>query len=122
MAYIRPLTSKPRLVTKTFTKDQRARYQQYTFGMYGGGEPQPVKLRVQNSRMNAIVDKFGLNIYPKVDDKDHFVVTVKVVLSPQFYAWVFGLKNYITIVDEEMNKEARQGMIDHLKAVMKRYE
>ena len=122
MSYIRPLASKPRLGTETFTKEQRARYQQYTFGMYGGGEPQPVKLRVQNSRMDAIVDKFGLNIYPKVDDKDHFVVTVKVVLSPQFYAWVFGLKNYITIVDEEMNKEARQGMIEHLKAVMKRYE
>lgn len=122
MAYIRPLTSKPRLGTETFTKEQRARYQQYTFGMYGGGEPQLVKLRVQNSRMDAIIDKFGLNIYPKAVDKDHFEVMVKVVLSPQFYAWVFGLKNYITIVDEEMNKEARQGMIEHLKAVMKRYE
>ena len=121
MAYIRPLTSTPRLGVDAFTKDQRARYQQYTFGMYGGGEPQPVKLRVQNSRMDAIIDKFGLSIYPKVVDKDHFEVTVKVVLSPQFYAWIFGLKNYVTIVDEEMNKEARDGMRDHLKAVMKRY-
>ena len=121
MAYIRSLKNQPRLGAETFTKEQRARYQQYTFGMYGGGEPKPVKLRVQNSRMDAIIDKFGLSIYPKAVDKDHFEVTVKVVLSPQFYAWVFGLKNYITIVDEEMNKDAREGMIEHLKAVTKRY-
>lgn len=72
----------------------------------------------EKNHMNAIVDKFGKNIFLKIIDADHFEVKVKVVLSPQFYAWVFGLKKYIRIIDEE----ARAGMIEHLKAVMAMYE
>lgn len=109
---------KPRKGMELYTEDQRARYQQYTFGMYGGGDPKVIKLRVHRRAMNAMVDKFGKNIFPKIIDADHFEISVKVVLSPQFYAWVFGLKKYVRIMDEE----ARAGMVEHLKAVMGMYE
>jgi len=109
---------KPRNGMELYTEDQRARYQQYTFGMYGGGDPKVIKLRVHRRAMNAMVDKFGKNIFPKIIDADHFEISVKVVLSPQFYAWVFGLKKYVRIMDEE----ARAGMVEHLKAVMGMYE
>lgn len=103
---------------KLYTEDQKARYQQYTFGMYGGGNPKVITLRVHRRAMNAMVDKFGKNIFPKIIDADHFEISVKVVLSPQFYAWVFGLKKYVRIMDEE----AKAGMVEHLKAVMGMYE
>ena len=112
------LPDKPRNGSELYTEDQKARYQQYTFGMYGGGETELVTLRVHMRAMNALIDKFGKNIFSRIIDDTHVEVKVSVVLSPQFYAWVFGLKNYITIVSEK----ARKGMVEHLAAVMKRYE
>ena len=46
-------------------------------------------------------------------------ITVPVAISPQFYAWVFGLKNYVTI---EGPPSVAEGMKDMLSAVGKRYE
>ena len=38
-------------------------------------------------------------------DQDHFEITVPVAVSPQFFGWVFGLGNYVTIVAPEWVKE-----------------
>lgn len=54
----------------------------------------------------------------KADDR-HFRITVPVAISPQFYGWVFGLKNYVTI---ESPPEVVEGMQDMLSAVEKRYK
>ena len=56
-------------------------------------------------------------VYPV--DKDHFEIEARVAVSPQFYGWVFGLKNYVTIVSPPTVVE---GMKKHLEAVLKRYE
>ena len=53
------------------------------------------------------------------DGLDHYTVTVPVAVGPNFYGWVFGLKNYVTILSPE---NARQRMKDMLEAVSKRYE
>lgn len=69
--------------------------------------------------MGAIIDKFGRQNYAHSVDDRHFEVSVSVAISPQFYGWVFGLKNYVTIVSPQVVVE---GMKEHLRAVMKRYE
>ena len=53
------------------------------------------------------------------DGDTHFKITVPVAISPQFYAWVFGLKNYVTL---EGPPSGGEGMKDMLSAVGKRYE
>ena len=93
-------------------------YQKYTFNMYGG-DIKHVKLRVSNWVMGAIIDKFGKQEYANPVDDRHFEVILTVAVSPQFYGWVFGLKNYVTIVSPP---EVVEGMKEHLRAVMKRYE
>ena len=65
------------------------------------------------------IDKFGKLGYVKEVDKDHFEVTVSVAVSPQFFGWVFGLGNYVTIVGPEDVKEKMKKMLD---SVRKRYE
>lgn len=92
-------------------------YQRYTFNMYGG-ETKEVTLRFRNNMMNTVIDKFGRQNYAIPVDKDHFEVTVTVAVSPQFYGWVFGLKNYVTIVSPP---EVVKGMAKHVEAVGKRY-
>ena len=46
-------------------------------------------------------------------------VGVPIAVSPQFYGWVFGLKNMVTI---ESPQSVVDGMKEMLAAVEKRYE
>ena len=88
-----------------------------TFNMFGG-KIENVTLRFPNFQFEIAMDKFGRDIIPVKDGDDHFTVTVPVAVGPQFYGWVFGLKNYVTIVAPE---HVRNGMRDMLEAVGKRY-
>lgn len=66
-----------------------------------------------------MLDRFGRDvIIVKADDR-HFRSTVPVAISPQFYGWVFGLKNMVTI---ESPQSVVDGMKEMLAAVEKRYE
>ncbi len=49
----------------------------------------------------------------------HFKVTVTVAVSPQFFAWVFGLGNYVTITAPD---NVMKQMKDMLEKVSKRYD
>lgn len=111
-------TGKPREGKEIFAQLDLARYQKYTFSMYSG-EVKHVKMRFHNKMMNAVIDKFGRQDYAHAVDKEHFEIMVPVAISPQFYSWIFGLKNYATIISPP---EVVEGMKEHLKAVMKRYE
>ena len=73
-----------------------ARYAQRHFGMFGGREMQVV-LRGERAMAGVVWDRFGRDIIMVPDGEDHFTVTVPVVLSPQFYGWLFGLDGRVTI-------------------------
>lgn len=117
MAYL-GLTDKPRDGKDALEALNLENFQKQTFSMYGG-DVKHVTLRVSNRMMGAIIDKFGRQNYAHPVDDRHFEVTVSVAISPQFYGWVFGLKNYVTIVSPQ---DVVEGMKEHLRAVMKRYE
>ncbi len=87
------------------------------FNMFGG-KIEMVTLRFPNFQFEMAMDRFGHDIIPMKDGPDHFTVTVPVAVGPHFYGWVFGLKNYVTIMGPE---HVRQGMKDMLEAVGKRY-
>ena len=107
----------PREGKEILTKDEIALYQQYSFSMYNG-KKERVTLRIHRTMMNVVIDRFGRQVWAKKVDDDHFEVTVTVFVSNQFYGWVFGLKNYVTIMGPQW---VRDGMKDMLKAVEKRY-
>lgn len=72
-------------------------YNKQVFGMYGG-KSELVTLRCANSLAGVIIDRFGENVTFFKNDADHFEITVRVKLSPNFYSWVmaFGTKMKIT--------------------------
>ncbi|MEE1318827.1 MAG: WYL domain-containing protein, partial [Ruminococcus sp.] len=82
---------------KSFEKFDIAGYTKGVFSMFGGEEAS-VELSVDNGLIGVIVDRFGSDIFIKEESENTFVVTVKVMLSPQFYAWVFGLGDKIKIL------------------------
>lgn len=111
-------TMTPRIGTELFTSEEAELYQTYSFNMYSG-KVTPVTMRFRNNMMNTVIDKFGKQVIARAVDKDHFEVTVRVAISPQFFGWVFGLGNYVTIIGPEW---VREKMVKTLEAIHRRYE
>lgn len=101
-----------------FAAIDREHYTNYTFNMYGG-EVQKVTMVFQNRMLSTVLDRFGHSVMASPVDKSHFRITVPVAVSDQFYGWIFGLGNYVTIVGPDSVKE---GMKKALEKVTKRYE
>ena len=80
--------------------------------MFGGNE-QKVKLRFSNHLVGAVLDRFGRDTIIIKDGEEHFTVTVSIVVSPQFFGWVFGFGKEIEILSPEevrieMKKQAEE--------------
>lgn len=88
------------------------------FGMYHGTE-EKVQLLFTKDMMDTVIDKFGKDVETKVVDSDHFRVTAPVLVSPQFFGWIFGLGDNVMI--EKPLPVAKQ-MMDLLKERHKAYK
>ena len=84
-----------------------------TFAMFRG-EQAKVKMRFENSLLDTVIDKFGVGFGAEYqpDGEDHFIVTMEVEVSDQFFAWLcgFGTKSQI-IKPEELAKEYKSYLI-----------
>ncbi len=86
--------------TAEFEKVDMSAYTKTVFGMFGGNE-EKVKLRFSNRLAGAVIDRFGRDIILIKDGAEHFTVTVNVVASQQFLAWVFGFGTDAEIISPE---------------------
>ena len=101
-----------------FKKIKLSDYTKQTFGMYGG-EIETVTMRFANNMVGTVLDRFGREVTLMKADDRHFRITVPVAISTQFYGWIFGLKNMVTI---EGPQSVVDGMKEMLAAVETRYE
>ena len=81
-----------------------------TFRMYGS-EYQEVELICDNSTMDAILDRFGMDVEIRENDSASFRVVVDVAVSHVFYAWVFGFGSRVKIKAPENVKAAYGKMV-----------
>lgn len=79
----------PREGEAAFQNMDMSSYTQRVFGMFAG-ERQAVKLRFANHLVGAVIDRFGKDIVITPDGGGHFTLSLDVVISPRFYAWVYG--------------------------------
>ena len=85
------VTSLPRQGQAQYPNFQLAQYGQKHFGMYSGQE-MTVRLRGRRNMAGVVWDRFGQDVILVPDGEEHFTVTLPVVLSPQFFGWLFGLE------------------------------
>lgn len=85
---------------KTFEKFDPADYSKGVFSMFGG-EKATVKLSVDNDCIGVIVDRFGRDIFVTKESDTAFGVSVDIMTSKQFYAWVFGLGGKVRIISPQ---------------------
>lgn len=112
------LTDSEREGNEDFEKVDMSAYTKSVFGMFGGKE-QKVKLRFSNHLVGAVLDRFGRGTIVIKDGNKHFTVTVSVVVSPQFLAWVFGFGDDAEIVSPE---EVRNEMKKQADIIIKKYQ
>lgn len=94
-----------------------AAYGQKHFGMYHGPEI-TVTLRAENRMSSVIFDRFGQDVIAIPDGEDHFTVQIPLVMSPQFFGWLFGLEERVQIAAPE---EAAAAYRARLEAAMAQY-
>ncbi len=95
-----------------------AEFSKSTFGMFSGKQ-EKVTMIVENKMIDAMIDKFGKDVWMTKEDKDHVRVLANVSVSPQFFAWVFGLGSAITITQPE---NVVKQMKDMLSEISRKYE
>lgn len=74
-----------------------ADYAQKHFGMYSGDEV-TMTLRFRRSLANVVLDRFGQDVILIPDGQEHFTVTLPLVMSPQFFGWLFGLGDGVRLM------------------------
>lgn len=72
-------------------------YARKTFGMFTGEETS-VKLRFENELAGAVLDRLGRDVMLVPDGNSHFTVRTNIVVSPQFFAWLFGFGKRVEIL------------------------
>lgn len=111
------LTDEKRKGEKVFKKLNIARYTNSVFSMFGGTETD-IALSVDNSLVGVIADRFGTDVFISKESETSFRVDVKVMLSPQFYAWLFGLGDKVKILSPA---NAAEKYKEHLSEILKLY-
>ena len=94
-----------------------AEYSKSIFGMFSG-KPEPVRLRFNNQLVGSVLDRLGNDILLVPDGDDCFTVTANVVVSPQFFAWIFGFGEMAQILGPQ---DVVDRMVAHTGTVLDLY-
>lgn len=80
-------------------------YSRKTFNMFGGKE-ESVMLEVSSNLIGAFIDRFGneCTVIQNPANPKTFLIRTTVHVSPQFYAWIFGLGKGAKIISPESVK------------------
>ena len=93
---------------EAFRDTDMSAYAKKVFGMFTGRE-NSVKLRFARHLAGAVINRFGKDVMLIRDGEEHFTVTVDVVVSPLFFAWVFGFGAEAEILaPEDVRRQARK--------------
>ena len=103
------LTGEPRVFTEETKKFDPAAYSREVFGMFRG-ERKRIKLRFENALAGVVVDRFGRDIMPIPDGKEHFTLTVDVSVSPNFLGWIAGFGGRAAVI-------VPQSVVDEYRAL-----
>lgn len=87
------------------------------FGMYGGEEAE-VTLRFKNRLVGAVIDRFGRDVMLIPDGEEHFTVSVRVAVSPQFFAWLLGFGEEAKLISPET---VTDGLREYLRRTAAQY-
>lgn len=99
---------------KNIDKLDMAAYSKQIFGMFGG-DLTSVKLRFDDSLIGVVVDRFSDRVFVSPGKDGTFTVSVDVMLSPQFFGWLFSFGSKAAIVSPRSAKSGFSKFLDEVK-------
>ncbi len=112
------LLDAPREGNEQFQKLDMADYSRKVFSMFGG-EEELVRLRFKDHLIGVVMDRFGKDVTIFRKEGGYFEIYTRVVLSSQFYGWIFALGDGARILSPET---AVRGMMEQIRQARKCYE
>ncbi len=103
---------------EAFAAHDMSVYSKRNFSMYGGEEVR-VDLEFENRLVGVVLDRFGKDAAITRSDAEHFRIRAPVAVSPQFYAWVFGLGTSARILGPE---KVAKGFAEQLMRSLEPYK
>ena len=91
-----------------------ADYARKHFGMYSGTEA-AVTLRCREALAGVVLDRFGQEVMLVPGQDGTFTVTVSVVVSPQFWGWLFGLGDGVELISPAWAVEQLKDRLEGVK-------
>ena len=88
-------------------------YARKTFGMFTGEET-TVHLRFERDMVGPVLDRLGRDVMLVPDGEEHFTVRTDVVVSPQFFAWIFGFAGKAQILGPESVVDAMKEQLQRV--------
>ena len=96
-----------------FKNFDMAEYSKSTFGMYQGKKTK-IKIEFVNYMCGVFIDRFGKDITFRPIDDAHSEIHVDAHVSPQFFAWIFGLGKDVRVTGPNE-------VVDEMRAYTKRF-
>ena len=100
----------PREGMEDFSEQDLSAYTKKVFSMFSG-EERTVRLRFANHLVGSVLDRFGKDVIVVADGAEHFTVSLNVVTSPKFYAWLFGFGTDVEILSPPSARQEMQEML-----------
>lgn len=108
---------KERVGKERFQNFDLAEFAKKTFSMYGGCDEE-VTLLCDNGIIGVILDRFGKEVSVIPVDGDRFKVRVLAAVSPQFFGWLTGIGDKISIAAPDYVREEYR---EYLLRIIKKY-
>ena len=107
------IVDQPRVMLPDNEHFNIADYSKKVFNMFGG-EEETVKLKFDNSLVNAVIDRFGKDVMLDKVDENSFSVRINVAISSTFFAWLTQFGNKVKILSPESVIEKYQNSIQEI--------
>ena len=102
--------------SKAVDKFDLAVYAKQVFGMYGG-DTVNVKLRFDDSLIGVVVDRFSDKVFIQPHGDGTFTMSAEVMLSPQFFGWLFSFGDKVRIVSPKSAKNDFSAYLEGVRAI-----
>lgn len=119
MAKLTELDGKARKGAEKFKETDVGNYSRKVFSMFGGVS-QKVRLEFAEKLASVVIDRFGKDIYilESKDKPGYFNFETEIVVSPQFYGWLFSFGKDAKIIYPQSVKD---GFCEYLTDTVKIY-
>ena len=94
-------------------RDQVATYTEQAFKMFGG-QLEDIVLEFDRSLIGVVYDKFGESVKMMPSGENKIIATVKIMISPTFWGWLFQFGNQMKILSPAHIIETYKNMANAL--------